>query len=191
MIIGLSGYAQAGKDSLGAALVKNHGFTRYAFADALKEMAYRLNPIVGDTNVDQFSRFQDYVDHVGWEKAKKVPEVRRLLQVLGTEAGREVLGEDIWVNTVLNKIHGGGGNSVITDCRFPNEAAAVKHSGGFVVRVEREGLDAVNAHASETSLDGWPFDVTVSNNRSVQALDQVAKFLVETFETSSKGLRLF
>ena len=188
MLIGLSGYAQAGKDSLGAALVKNHGFTRYAFADALKEMAYRLNPII-DKDHRGYIRLKEVVDVQGWEEAKENPEVRRLLQVMGTEAGRELLGENIWVDTVLNKV--GGDNVVITDCRFPNEAMAVRLRNGFIVRIERPGVGAANDHDSETSLDDWPFDVTVTNGRSVQALDQVANFLVETFETASKGLRLF
>lgn len=187
MIIGLSGYAQSGKDSIGAILVKNYGFTRYAFADALKEMAYQLNPIVVtsidentplgvDTNLYvKNTRLQDVVNNNGWEDAKKLPEIRRLLQVLGTEAGRKILGENIWVDTVLNKVK--DKNVVITDCRFPNEAKALKNSGGFVVRVERPGMAAINNHLSETSLDGWPFDLIVLNGGTLESLHSLVKNL--------------
>jgi hypothetical protein len=189
MLIGLSGYAQSGKDTVGAALVKNHGFTRYAFADALKECVYRLNPVVGDTDVDPFSRLQDFVDHDGWEVAKKNPEVRRLLQVMGTEAGRQVLGENIWVDAVLNKV--GDDNVVITDCRFPNEAQGVKDHGGFVVRVVRDGVVAVNDHPSETSLDDWPFDLVIYNSGTLDDVEGLAKSTLASLEMFDKRLQLF
>lgn len=185
MIIGLSGYAQSGKDTLGSALVDNYGFTRYAFADALKEMTYRLNPIVNGMG----SRIQEFVDTEGWETAKKHPEVRRLLQVMGTEAGRQVLGDNIWVNAVLNKVQ--DQNVVITDCRFPNEAQAVKDRGGFIVRVRRPGVDAVNAHASETSLDDWSFDLTVDNDGTMDDVQGLAEFVYDSLKTSTNDLRLF
>lgn len=185
MIIGLSGYAQSGKDTLGSALVDNYGFTRYAFADALKEMVYRLNPVVDQME----NRVQDFVDTEGWEKAKKNPEVRRLLQVMGTEAGRQVLGDNIWVDTVLNRV--GGRDVVITDCRFPNEAQAVKDRGGFVVRVRRAGVEAVNAHPSETSLDDWSFDMIVDNSGPIETIPKIAEFVYDNLKTSANDLQLF
>lgn len=188
MLIGLSGYAQVGKDSIGAALVKNYGFTRFAFADALKEVVYRLNPLFYKDEYTEL-RVQDRVDSQGWESAKKHPEIRRLLQVMGTEAGRQVLGENIWVDTVLNQI--GDRDAVITDCRFPNEAQAVKDRGGFVVRVTRPGVEAVNAHPSETSLDGWNFDAVVGNSGALDDVEVLAEFVYESLKTSDTDLHLF
>lgn len=191
MILGLSGYAQVGKDTLGAALVKNYGFTRFAFADALKEVVYRLDPWVPDVREesDGSERLSSLVDRVGWEKAKTNLEVRRLLQKMGTEAGREVLGQNIWVDTVLNQI--GDRDAVITDCRFPNEAQAVKDRGGFVVRVTRPGVEAVNAHPSETSLDGWNFDAVVGNSGALDDVEVLAEFVYESLKTSDTDLHLF
>jgi hypothetical protein len=177
MIIGLSGYAQSGKDTLGAFLVKEHGFKRYAFADGLKNVVYTLNPIVGPNGPD--SRIQELVDTKGWEEAKRVPEVRRLLQVMGTEAGRKVLGENVWVDAVFNQIaKNGDENVVITDARFPNEAQAVKAAGGYMVRINRPGVTAINDHPSEVSLDEWGFDYTVNNDSSLLVLRDKAKGLV-------------
>jgi hypothetical protein len=185
MLLGLSGYAQVGKDSIGAVLVKNYGFTRYAFADALKEVVYRLNPVVDTMG----SRIQEFVDFDGWEKAKKNPEIRRLLQVMGTEAGRQVLVDNIWVDTVLNKV--GNNNVVITDCRFPNEAQAVKDRGGYLVRVERPGVKAVNAHPSETSLDNWDFDAVIANSGTLDDVERLAEFVYESLNSSRSRLTLF
>jgi hypothetical protein len=98
MIIGLSGYAQTGKDTVASHLIKNYDFRRVAFADPIRQALYRLNPLV---EVGEFRavHLQSPVDSMGWEEVKKIsPETRRLLQILGTEVGREMFGPDFWVN---------------------------------------------------------------------------------------------
>ncbi len=184
MIIALSGYAQSGKDTLGAFLVEDQGFVRYAFADALKESVYRLNPIVPDFD-SEFMRYQDVIERDGPELAKTNPEIRRLLQVMGTEVGRQVLGDNVWVDAVFNQVKANGDqNVVITDARFPNEAEAVKANEGFIVRIKRPGVEAINAHPSETALDEWGFDYAVINDGSQENLRLKAADLV-------RGLRSF
>lgn len=180
VIIGLSGYAQAGKDTLGAILVAQHGFRRVAFADKLRAMALALDPIVGAAMFGETFRLSDLIDQGGWEEAKRSPEVRRLLQRLGTEAGRDILGNDIWVNAALDQVNLDDPSEriVITDCRFLNEAQAIRRTGGYVVRIERPGIKAVNAHPSETALDGFDFDNVVLNNKSPATLAETAKKLL-------------
>ena len=46
MIIGLSGYAQVGKDTVAQILVEEYGYSRIGFADIIRNACYRLNPIV-------------------------------------------------------------------------------------------------------------------------------------------------
>lgn len=179
MIVGLSGYAQVGKDSIGQILVEDYDFKRYAFADALRSVVYALNPLLDDG-----VRVQEVIDKSGWEWAKvNVPEVRRLLQSMGTEAGRKVLGENVWVEAVFNQIHHNSLNVVITDVRFPNEAQRIKAEGGFVVRVTRPGVSAVNAHPSETSLDEWGFDLSIPNNGTKEDLRLLAKDGLQKLQT--------
>lgn len=184
MIIGLSGYAQAGKDSVGQVLVDEYGYKRYAFADALRGAIYALNPIydasiaydleTGEASGRLFGRVQELVDFVGWDDAKvNNQEIRRLLQAMGTEAGRKILGEDVWVNAVFNQVN--EENVVITDARFPNEAQRVKAEGGFMVRVTRPGVQAVNNHPSEVSLDEWGFDLTIPNDGTLGDLRLLVK----------------
>lgn len=182
MLVGLSGYARSGKDSLGSFLVKNHGFKRYAFADVLRDCAYALDPYMvqenPDTEQDEPVRLTELVDALGWEEAKKNPEVRRTLQRLGTEAGRQVLGDDVWVNAVFSKFTKED-DVVLTDVRFPNEASRVKAEGGYVIRIRRPDVVAINSHPSEVSLDEWPFDFLVVNDSSLDALEERAGKLVQ------------
>lgn len=173
LIIGLTGFAQSGKNTLADILVDRYEFEQRAFADALRGILYALNPRLPAPNWaevgDGFGhngvvRVQDYVDKFGWEYAKKkVPEVRELLQHLGTEGGREHLGDNVWVDGLFNKPH--AARLVTTDCRFPSEIVAVKDRGGIVVRVERDGFGPVNGHISETASLGLE-DFTVYNNGS-------------------------
>ena len=83
MIIGLSGYARSGKDTVAELLGLNYGFKRISFALPMRDALYRLNPIVKGSIVGEELRLAEYVDHFGWEDAKALPEVRRLLQVFG------------------------------------------------------------------------------------------------------------
>ena len=164
-IVGFSGYARAGKDTAANILVSEHGFTRGAFADALKESLYALNPMV---LMGAGKRLQSVVMSDGWEKAKAITEVRELLQRLGTEAGRNVLGQDIWVETMFRRNM--TARLTVSDVRFPNEAAAIRARGGQVIRIERPGTAPVNPHISETALDGFDFDAVIVNDGTVSDL---------------------
>lgn len=178
-VVGLVGYAQVGKDTLAAQLVEKHGFQRIAFADVLRECLYALNPMVGPwLREPTGSRLQDVIDYCGWDKAKtRFPEIRELLQRMGTEVGRNILGTDIWVETALKKVQPGG-KYVITDVRFPNEFAAIEKLGGTTVRILREGYGPVNDHWSEKALDSYAADVTVWNSGTPEDLLRLAaKFL--------------
>lgn len=123
--------------------------------------------------------------------------VRQFLQELGTDACRNGLHPNTWVNalmadykpilTIVHKLAGENGveddyepqpddiketfpNWIITDTRFPNEAQAIKDAGGIVIRVDRPGVKAINAHPSETGLDDWDFDHRIMNGSDLTAL---------------------
>ena len=166
MIIGLTGYAQSGKDSVANILVNNYGYTRVAFADPIRELLYQMNPAVKDGGY----RVQSTVDAYGWDVAKTAfPEVRTLLQNLGVGA-RKTFGEMFWVQQALRKVHFEG-NFVITDVRFPNEADAIrKYDNSQIWRIKRSGVDPVNAHASETAMDGERVDQIFVNNGTLEDL---------------------
>ena len=184
-IIGLSGYARSGKDEAANILVEEYGFARVAFADKLREVVYQLNPLVNvkawkswmDDDVQTtYVYLQDVIDTYGWDgyKASEYgPEIRRLLQRMGTEAGRQTMWDSIWIDTALKPYEGSSAKVVVTDCRFPNEAMAITKRGGNVWRINRAGVAPAvspdgSIHPSETSLDKWPFDVVLFNDASLE-----------------------
>lgn len=182
-IIGLWGYAQAGKDTVGKILVAR-GYKRVAFADKVRAFALAINPIVGFTEyreegIDDHTftvttgpqRLDDLVGGVGWEAAKQRAEVRGLLQRIGTDAGRRIMGSDVWVDLAFDGLDESDA-VVATDVRFANEAHAIQARGGLMVKVTRPGTEPVNAHVSETGLESWPFDWTIVNDDSIQALEE-------------------
>lgn len=167
-LIGFCGRAGSGKDSAAAVLVAA-GWTRVAFADGVKEMAYDIDPVVRN-KVGTPMPLAGLVDVVGWDRAKELPDVRRFLQRLGTEGVRRHLGDSVWVDLAAEKIDAVGGPVVVTDVRFPNEVEMVRLLGGVVVRVERPGVAAVVAHSSETAVDGVPPDLTLLNDGDLEQL---------------------
>lgn len=186
MIIGLSGYARSGKDEAAVAL-QELGFHRVAFADKLREVIYALDPLVAPTPEGYFVnpktpvRLQEVIDDFGWGGYKDGPyakEIRRLLQRLGTEAGREALWDSIWVDAAFAGAPEDA-NIVVTDCRFPNEAEAIVERGGEVWRITRPGVGPANSHASETGLDDWDFDVKITNEGTLEEYHGIVRALAE------------
>lgn len=121
--------------------------------------------------------------------------VREFLQKLGTDGLRNGLHENVWVNALfadyvpdmsgysdrmaVDDMKSLYPNWLITDCRFPNEAKAVKDHGGIIIRIDRPGVTAVNAHPSETSLDDYAFDERITNDGSIEDLYSKLKFLID------------
>jgi hypothetical protein len=149
-ILGLSGYARSGKDTFADLLVAEFEFQKTAYADRLREALYTLNPIVVANGEHHgpvpygyggpvYRSLQSVIDEYGWEGYKTSPfslDVRRLIQVMGTEVGRGIAGEDVWVAATFRNLDLSK-NTVITDVRFPNEAQAIKDNGGYIIRIDR------------------------------------------------------
>lgn len=150
-LIGLGGALRAGKDAVGDHLVDKHGFQKLGMSDALNEALLVLNPWIISPHYARPLRYQELHDLVGYVEAKKNPEVRRLLQVLGTEVGRKMISEDVWVGIAERKISrllGSGQSVVITAMRFPNEIEMLDRLGGFSVWVERDAERRVEGLAT-------------------------------------------
>lgn len=178
-IIGLTGYARSGKDEAAKAL----NWTRVAFADAVRDALLALDPIVDCINTeycdDRLVRLSSEVNR-GWTSAKKDPEVRRLLQRLGTEAGRNIHGADCWIKIAHRKVEAAPGNVVITDVRFANEADAIRSWGGKVIRIERRGVGPCNIHSSEElALD---VDAVIENDGTIEDLHNKVRELAQDME---------
>ncbi len=180
-LIGLTGVARAGKDTVGQILIEERTFTRVSFADKLRAVALGADPyvqlnspdITDGTERPIFERLSQVVEVVGWERAKEQADVRRLLQRLGTEGVRNNLGDSTWVDAAMADLEPGG-KYVFTDVRFPNEAAAIRWAGGEVWRIVRDIAEPVSAHATETDLPEALIDRTIYNNWTLADLRMAA-----------------
>ncbi|GAB1326960.1 deoxynucleotide monophosphate kinase family protein [Streptomyces sennicomposti] len=180
MNIGIIGRARVGKDSAGQWLVDERGYRRVAFADPLKEAALKLDPIVGNEEfylagpgggtVVSDRRLSEEVGQRGWEAAKDYPEVRRILQELG--AAVRALDVDFWLRAAMKKVveaNDAGTPVVVTDVRYPNEAASLRRSGFHLVYIERPGVEQM-AHESENALTLLDADYHIVNDGPVTSL---------------------
>lgn len=118
--------------------------------------------------------------------------VRELLQQVGTEAMRNMIHPNVWVNTLFNQYKAKKYNSgidiinkypnwLITDVRFPNEAEAILHHNGIIIRVNRKesvykiDKTSTELHFSEVALDNHEFDYTINNNCTIDELIDIVK----------------
>lgn len=156
MIIGLGHAARVGKDTCAEILVERHGYTRVAFADALKDFVYAI---------DEDVRLA--VNLFGWEGAKANPVNRKKLVDVGNHA-RTIIGADVWIRAAMRRVT--SGRTVITDMRYPNEVEAIRQVGGIIVKVERPGVDPLPNVADQAlaNFDGW--DAVIVNDGSVDDL---------------------
>lgn len=158
-VVGISGFARVGKDTAADWLVRNHGFTRVAFADALRSVLYDMDPLV-----------RKFVDLFGWEEAKLAPRlrVRTKLQDLG-KAVRDHVDPDAWIDAGFAKMRTGC-RYVLSDVRYPNEAVAIRARDGVVLRIERPGIGPANDHDSEHALVDFDFDARILNDCTQEQL---------------------
>jgi hypothetical protein len=114
--------------------------------------------------------------------------VREFLQKLGTNALRNGLHDNVWVNALFadytlieygDDEQGHYPNWVITDTRFPNEAKAIKDRGGIIIRVDRPGIEPINDHPSEVGLDSWKFDYKIANVSGIFELKENIKDILK------------
>ena len=143
------------------------------FAGILKDITCKL---VG-CNVSQLEDRQFKEAELGKEWDGLTP--RKILQLLGTEAGRQIIHPNIWVNALFAN-YKPKENWIVTDVRFPNEADIIKDKGGIMIRINRPGTESHcgGQHLSETSLDAYDkFDYVIENDGTVQDLIDKVKSL--------------
>lgn len=160
ILIGMTGKAGAGKDTLADYLVQNLGFTKISFAGPLKAMLAAAGmPEPAD------------------RAAKELPVPgftftwREAAQKLGTEFGR-ALDADIWTKVVEQRIIRDRelpqhvSRIVLSDVRFENEATMIRRLGGKVVHVigRAAELGANAGHASEAGVYAQPDDRIIDNS---------------------------
>lgn len=176
MIIGLTGAAGAGKDTVAGHLFHRYGYMKLALADPLYGMISAMTGLTVDQIADRKIKEAD----IAWIGTSP----RRLLQTLGTEWGRGTLGDDIWIKNLFRRIDAYSAamgrwsdkaSFVVTDVRFANEAKAIRSRGGRIIEVVRPtplaGVpDEARRHSSEAGVPDELVDVTIVNDTDVAGL---------------------
>ena len=169
MLIGLTGVAGAGKDTVAKLLIEQHGGRIASFAGPLYDFVSAITGIPKHRLADRETK-EAVIPWLG-----KSP--RQLLQTLGTEWGRQSVNEAIWVRSLLERIRpslDAGIPVFVTDVRFDNEAEAIAEAGGEVWRVARPGWRCLSgdaaSHASEAGVSEHLVARTVVNDGTLDEL---------------------
>jgi hypothetical protein len=141
--LGIFGYKGHGKDSVGEFLRRSHGYTLTSFARPLKTM---LQVGLGLTSEQTDGALKEVVD----PRYGVTP--RHLMQTLGTEWGRDCVSKDIWVQATRQQLLDSVAPIAVTDVRFVNEAEMILSLGGFLLYVDRPGVNIDSSHPSEQGV---------------------------------------
>lgn len=264
-LLGISGKIGVGKDTT-ANIINQICKEEYGYPIfEIKKFAYKIKQIASILTGIPIERFEDQefkktmlgeewnvkhlynsIEILTLDEDNKYPHiplqptsVREFLQKLGSEAVRDSVHPNAWINALFSDYIGRPcgkkgvvpfGNEwwnkdkkecvnpethpelfnkcypywIITDCRFPNEAKAIKDRGGVIIRVNRnppeiiewekearaKGIIFEEEHPSETALDGWGFDYVIDNDGNMEELvDKVKEMLIhyEIIQTRGQG----
>lgn len=201
-IIGLTGKAGSGKDTVAKLALEwceERGISaeRAAFADPLKVSAARALGLTPDASTEKALQFCSELKEDGRIKVElptgpldpiREHEIsgREFLQWYGTEAHRDVFGDEFWVNATMEPLDErfrelrAPDVAFITDCRFPNEAGAVNDRCGEVWEVVRPGVAEVATHSSEAGLPEGAIEFQINNDGDLDDLRALVRSVCET-----------
>lgn len=180
-LIGLHAQLGSGKDTVYEMINKEsygRSVERIAFADKLKMsamLALGLKPCCADEAIVMANDLKEEEIHIGQDDMVKVITGRQYLQWYGTEAHRQVFGDNFWVDMLLPLDLNPDIMAdivVVTDVRFSNEAKRIRTLGGEVWYIDAtERLPEREVHASEQMLPNELIDWHVDNNGTLDNLE--------------------
>ena len=195
-LIGVSAKIGSGKDTFFEILSKKTGgvYENKKFAFKLKQIASILTGITIEKFEDQEFKKTDLgkewnklkysgnplKDNSSFEVYEHIMTVREFLQRLGTEAMREGLHENVWLNAIYSDFDFEKSKWCITDMRFKNELGSVKKNKGITVRINRPNCTIID-HPSETELDNEQFDYVIENNGTLDDFEQKIDEFLQKF----------
>lgn len=181
-----TGLKGSGKDTAGAVFTKRN-YQKVSFAQPLKKMLRELLIMRGVPNDET----DDYLE--GFRKEQPThflmgKSPRHAMQTIGTEWGRGMIADDLWIDTFERRCFGIRKHYgvVVTDVRFPNEVEAIKKLGGVVFRVNRDSqLEAFLAtppasrHPSEAEV--MALDVTDEIQNNFATANEFQSYIAKRF----------
>lgn len=160
-IVAFTGPAGSGKSTATRHLIEQHGYTLVKFAGPLKDMMRAIG--LSEREIEG-----DLKEKPSYLLCGKTP--RHAMQTLGTEWGRDILGSDFWIRLWRARVEQAaseGKRVVVDDCRFPNEAKAIRQLGGDIYKlVGRGGIPG--HHESERGCGDE--DLVIANDNDPDAL---------------------
>lgn len=186
-IIGLCGLIGSGKGTVADILRTDFGYVSMNFADSLKDcvsvvFGWDRGLLEGDTKESR--EWREAVDSFWSKKLGRIVTPRFVLQYVGTECFREVLSEDVWINSLEKKLLDSQETKiVITDCRFINEINMIRSLRGEVYHVKRDKLplwhiDAISDNTKGTNfMEAFHPDVHKSEYSLAGLIDNVEEIL--------------
>lgn len=172
-LIGITGRARSGKDTVANFIIAAIGGYRYSFADPIRAMLVPLGVDMSDPY---------------WQARKEEPipalgvSPRRMMQTLGTEWGRQLINPDLWLIMAHQRLLQSGPGMIISDVRFDNEAAWIRKHGGRIIHVIRPDTKAVEAHASEDGIEMQDTDVRLFNSGTLEELQLSVRELLRVYD---------
>lgn len=208
LIIGLHGKRRVGKDTAADYLVREHGFTKIAFADKLREECAELSD-QPDLFFKDYEQYKD-TDHpdlaiifmslcTKWKfiakgfavycshKFKNFDEVaprspRWWLQNY-SDFVKQKYGADVWINKWISKVAMCDTSIVVPDIRYDNEASHVRAQPGFlgIVEIFRKGVDndPTHNHNSDNRLSQQLVDDWIVNATNIAVYESCIKLSLE------------
>ena len=162
-IIGIVGRAGCGKTTLRNYIAQKHGFHILPFAKPLKTMLH----VLGLTSKQTDGTLDDKNLPCDLLQGKSP---RWAMQSLGSDWGRNLIGEDLWVD-LWQKGIGRHTKIIVDDIRFPNEIARIHKLGGITIRIRRlKSEQNTEMHESERHFLSLPVTHELQNNASLQDL---------------------
>lgn len=176
-IVGLTGLKGSGKDTA-AKVLKAAGFEEVKMAEGLKRMIRAFLYYQGVESLDVERMIEGDLKEIPCEfLGGKSP--REFMQLLGTEFGRKLINDDLWVDAWKRRT-ATLENVVTTDIRFPNEAQALAEAGGELYRIERDtDVNTFSLHESEKYIPTLPVKAVIDNQGTIDELNQemILRFL--------------
>ena len=184
LLIGLAGKARTGKDTAARYLAAHLSLISYAFADPLKQAL-----------ADMFHLTVAQLE--GAEKEQPLPWLgkapRELMQLLGTEWGRDLVHPQLWLLLAEQNLHRLAEHNqamqgvVIRDVRFNNEADWVRSKGGVILHITRADAAAVTMHPSESGVTHRPGDLSLANDGTLYQLYDELESLIRVLLRSKRN----
>ncbi len=157
-LIGLAGPAQSGKSTVATYLKNQHKFHEDSFAAPIREFVAHILSLS--------------LKGLEFYKEKQIPSFtytpREMMQTVGTEWGRQMIQDDLWLVSLLRRIENHKAQDiVISDVRFDNEAVVLRNLGGEIWYIARPDSSISSNHVSEAGINICTEDISINNDETL------------------------